>query len=214
MALVSLSFKFFRALETAIEAVKNGDARLTVLELKCIKEGGLLLLQQTALLRDQLKEAKKEQQQKVEVLTRDMNELYKQEEDLKKKITDLDQQKRLMVKERGRSSRKKQDAWRRYKQAQTEMKDAESKYKEFQNYWWVPIYGTYLGLRELFESNTTKVREAHKEMQGYERDMERAEADIAWANSAVWEVQLWFCILNLSFRLKKKCYRDLSCGRV
>ena len=196
MALVSLSFKFFRALETALEAVKNGDARLAVLELNCIKEGGLLLRQHTALLRDQLKEAKKEQQQKVEILTRDMNELYKQEEDLKKKITELETKKHLMVKERERSSRKKQDAWRRYKQAQTEMKDAESKYKEFQNYWWVPIYGTYLGVRELFESNTTKVREAHKEMQGYERDMERAEEDIAWANSAVWEVQ--FCILNLS----------------
>lgn len=62
------------------------------------------------------------------------------------------------------------------------------------------VYGTYLGLRELFKSNVTKIREAYKEMQGCVRDMERAEADTAWAESAVWEVhvQLWFYFLNLS----------------
>ena len=101
MALVSLSFQFFRALETALEAVKNGDARLAVLKLKCIKEGGLLLRQHTALLRDQLKEAKKERQQMVEILTRDMNELYKQEEDLKKKKEELETKKHLLAKEGG-----------------------------------------------------------------------------------------------------------------
>ena len=43
MALVSLSFKFFRDLETALEAVKNGDARLSAFLLKSIKQGGSLL---------------------------------------------------------------------------------------------------------------------------------------------------------------------------
>ena len=84
MALVSLSFKFFRDLETALEAVKNGDVRLSAFLLKSIKQGGSLLQQHTALLRDQLNESEKEYQQKVEILTRDMNELYKQEEDMKK----------------------------------------------------------------------------------------------------------------------------------
>ena len=63
------------------------------------------------------------------------------------------------------------------------------------------VYGTYPGLRELFKSNVTKIREAYKEMQGCVRDMERAEADTAWAaESAVWEVhvQLCFYFLNLS----------------
>ena len=190
MALVSLSFQFFRGLETALEAVNNGDARVTVLELKCIKEGGLLLRQHTALLRDQLKEAKKEQQQKVEILIRDMNELYKQEEDLKKKKEELETKKHLLAKERERCSRKKEDAWRRYQEAQKEIEEAESKMKECFDYWWVPVYGTYLVLRELFDSNTTKCLDAYKEMLGYVRDIERAETDIALANTAVWERRL------------------------
>ena len=190
MALVSLSFKFFRDLETALEAVKNGDARLSTFLLKSLKQGGSLLQQHTALLRDQLNESEKEYQQKVEILTRDMNELYKQEEDIKKKKEELERKKHLLVNERELCSRKKEDAWKRYQEAQKEMKEAESKMKEFHDYWWVPFYGTYLVLREVFDSNTTKYLNAYKEMQGYARDMERAETDIAWVNSAIWEVRL------------------------
>ena len=78
MALVSLSFTFFRALEIALDAVKNGDARLSVFLLTSISQDGSLLRQLTTLLRDKLNEAEKEHQQKVEILTRDMNEFYRQ----------------------------------------------------------------------------------------------------------------------------------------
>ena len=131
MALVSLSFKFFRDLETALEAVKNGDARLSAFLLKSIKQGGSLLQQHTALLRDQLNESEKEYQQKVEILTRDMNELYKQEEDIKKKKEELERKKHLLVNERELCSRKKEDARRRYQETEKEMKEAERKMKEF-----------------------------------------------------------------------------------
>ena len=190
MALVSLSFTLFRAWEIALEAVKKGDAHLSLFLLKSINQGGSLLLQLTTFLRDKLNETEKEHQQKVEILTRDMNEFYKQEEDLKKKKAELETTKYLMNKERDLRSRKKEDAWRRYQEAQKEMKEAESKMKEFRDYWWVPVYGTYLGLRELFDSNSTKYVYAYKEMQGYVGDMERAESNIALANTSVWEVQL------------------------
>ena len=190
MALVSLSFTLFRALEIALEAVKKGDAHLSVFLLKSINQGGSLLLQLTTLLRDKLNETEKEHQQKVEILTRDMNEFYNQEEDLKRKKGELETTKHLMNKERELCSRKKKDAWRRYQEARKEMKEAESKMKEFHDYWWVPVYGTYLVLREVFDSNTTKYVHAYKEMQGYVGDMERAESNIALANTSVWEVQL------------------------
>ena len=57
--------------------------------------------------------------------------------------------------------------------------------KEYFNYWWVPVYGTYLVLRELFDSNSTKYLDAYKEMLGYVRDLERAETDMALADTAV-----------------------------
>ena len=85
MALVSLTFQLFWALETALEAVTNGDTHLSVFLLTSISQGGSLLQKNTVLLRDKLNEAEKVLQQKVEILTRDVNELYKQVEDLKKK---------------------------------------------------------------------------------------------------------------------------------
>ena len=119
-----------------------------------------------------------------------MNELYKQEEDIKKKKEKPETKTHLLVNERELCSRKKEDARRRYQETEKEMKEAESKMKEFHDNWWVPDYGTYLVLGEVFDSNTTKYLTAYKEMQGYARDMERAETDIAWVNSAIWEVQL------------------------
>ena len=47
-----------------------------------------------------------------------------------------------------------------------------------------------LFFENFFDSNTTKCLDAYKEMLGYVRDMERAETDIALANTAVWEVRL------------------------
>ena len=85
MALVSLSSQLFWALETALEAVTNGDTHLSVFLLTSISQGGSLLQKNTVLLRDKLNEAEKVLQQKVEILTRDVNELYKQVEVLKKK---------------------------------------------------------------------------------------------------------------------------------
>lgn len=190
MALVSLSSKCFSVVDTALEAVKNGDARLTSFLLNSIKQDGSLLRKQTLLLRDQLNEAEQKHQQKVEALTRDMNKLYKQEENLKKKKAELETRKHLMTKERERCSQKKQDASRRYQETQKEWKEAERKYREFQDYWWVPVYGAYVTLRELFESNAKKVSVASRDMRGYERDMQRAEKEIKWANSALLEVHL------------------------
>ena len=190
MALVSLSSKCSSVVDTALEAVKNGDARLTSFLLNSIKQDGSLLRKQTLLLRDQLNEAEKKHQQKVEALTRDMNKLYKQVENLKTKKAELETRKHLMTKERERCSQEKQDASRRYQEAQKEWKEAERKYKEFQDYWWVPVYGAYVTLRELFEWNAKKVSVASRDMRGYEGDMQRAEKEIKWANSALLEVHL------------------------
>lgn len=63
MALVSLSFAFFRALEIALDAVKNGEACLSVFLLKATNQGGSLLRQHTTLLCDKLNETEKEHQQ-------------------------------------------------------------------------------------------------------------------------------------------------------
>ena len=76
MALVSVSSKCFTAVEKALHAVKTGDSRLSVVLLKSIKEDGLLLQREASVLRDQLRKAEEDQQQKVEDLTRQRSELY------------------------------------------------------------------------------------------------------------------------------------------
>lgn len=145
--------------------------------------------QHTTLPRDKLNEAEKVPQQKVEILTRDVNELLLVA-DLKKKKEELETKIHLLAKEKELCSRKKEDAWRRYQEMKKEIKEAESKMKELSDYRWVPCYGIFLVVRELVECNTKKCLDAYEEMLGYIRDMERAETDIALANTAVWEVQL------------------------
>ena len=175
-------------METALEAVKNGDARLSAFLLKSIKQGGSLLQQHTALLRDQLNESEKEYQQKVEILTRDMNELYKQEEDMKKEKRKTGNKETLVGQWKGIVQSKEGGC---KEEISRDGERDEGSWEENERIsWWVPVYGTYLVLREVFDSNTTKYLNAYKEMQGYARDMERAETDIAWVNSAIWEVRL------------------------
>ena len=70
-----------------------------------------------------------------------MNELYiKQDEDLKKKKSELETKKHLLAKEMERCSRRKQDAsWRRYQGTQKKVKEAEGKYVEFLDNWCMSV---------------------------------------------------------------------------
>ena len=122
------------------------------------------------------------------ILTREMNGLYQVEMELKNRKQALETKKSALTDEMERCSRNKQDSSRRYQVAEREKKEAEKKFEELRDWWWVPIYGQALIVRELYENNAQKARDAYRKMERHERDMEGAESEIRWANFAILQV--------------------------
>lgn len=188
MALVSVSAKCFNNIETALKAVKMGDIRRSEAMLKSVKEDGLFLQRAASVLCYRLREAEDKHKQQVEAITEQINELYQEQKQHEKRKQELETNISSLTYEKERYRQSKRDASRKYQEAQREKREAEEKYEELEKYFWVPFYGLYLGVRELVERNDNKARAAQREMASYERDMERADRDIAWANSGIYQV--------------------------
>ena len=215
MALVSVSANCFSAVEKALFAMKTGDSRQSAVVLKSIKDDGLLLQREASVLCDQLSKAEEDHKQKVEDLTRQMNELYVEETQLAKRKQELENRKTSLTGEKERCHRSKEEASRRYRVAQKEKREAEEKYDELKRWFWVPIYGTFLAVRELIEENEKKASDAYGEMKRFEREMERVESEISWANSEVFKVRTsLYCLFFLRlknvfpFLIIETCFRS------
>ena len=147
MSLIATSSRCFNALETALEAVKTGNADSLAAVIKSIRKDWLLLQKQASILCDERKQAEKKQQELGEDLTRQLNKLHAQEVELKNRRQALEVKKSALNKEIERCCRNKQDASRRYEEAEGEKRKAEQKCEESKNWWWIPVYGTFLFLR-------------------------------------------------------------------
>ena len=187
MSLIATSSRCFNALETAVEAVKTGNADSSAVVIKSIRQDGLLLQQQSTILCDELRQAEMKQQELDEDLIRQRDKLYAEEVELKNR-------KKSLKKERERWCRNKQDASRRYEEAKAEKRKAEEKCKELKNWWWLPGYGTFLAVRELVENNEVKVRDALREMEHYDGEISRAESNIRSAITAISQVGVLFLL--------------------
>lgn len=188
MALVSRSSKCFKAVETALEAVKSGNIYSSGIILKSIKQDGLLLQQDVSALSIQLRQAEAEHQLQVESLTRQINELYQVQIKCKERQGELEERKFSLINAKNCYSHSKQVALRNYQEAREEQREAERKYDEFRFLFWVPIVGWILTVRELIQENGNRASDAYGEMLRYENDIERADSDIEWANDSIFEV--------------------------
>ena len=63
----------------------------------------------------------------------------------------------------------------------------------------MPGYGTFLVIRELVENNEEKARDARREMERYDEEMNRAESNIRSANTAISQVGVLFLLRVLLF---------------
>ena len=187
MSLIATSSRCFNALETAVEAVKTGNADISAVVIKSIRQDGLLLQQLSIILCAELRQAEMKQQELDEDLIRQRDKLYAEEVELKNR-------KKSLKKERERWCRNKQDASRRYEEAKAEKRKAEEKCKELKNWWWLPGYGTFLAVRELVENNEVKVRDALREMEHYDGEISRAESNIRSAITAISQVGVLFLL--------------------
>ena len=185
MALISMSSNCFNAVETALEAVKSGDAHLSVVALQSLQEDGLLLQKRAAILIDQLSKAEKDHQQKVEGITRQMNELYSEETQLATRKQALDNKKSSLADQKQRYYQNKEEASKKYEAAERLKRDAEGEYDKMKVFFRIPIVGPILALIEEHSKNAS---DAQREMMRYERDFEQAENEIRWVDSQISQV--------------------------
>ena len=194
MSLIATSSRCFNALDVAVEAVKTGNADSSAIVIKSIRQDGLLLQKQASILCDELKQAEKKQQELDEDLTRQINKLHAEEVELKNRRQGLEAKKSALSEERERCCRNKEDASRRYENAKAEKRKAEEKYDELKHWFWVPGYGQFLVIRELVENNEEKARDARREMERYDGEMNRADRNIRSANTAISQVGVLFLL--------------------
>ena len=189
MALVSVSSKCFNTMEIVFEALKAGDSSSSEVMLKSIKQDGLLLQREASALCTRLKQAEGEHQKQAEELTRQINDLYQVQIQHEKRKQELETKKSSLTNEKERYRQRRQEASRRKQEAENEKREAQQKYEEFEKYFWIPIVGGILAIRELVEKNENKARAASREMDRFESDIKRADRDIAWANSGISKVR-------------------------
>ena len=115
MSLIATSPRCFNALEAAVEAVKTGNADSPQIIIKSLRQDGLLLQKQASILCDELKQAKKKQQELDEDPARRINKLHAEEVELKNMRQGLEAKKPALNEERERCCRNKQDAARKLK---------------------------------------------------------------------------------------------------
>ena len=115
MSLIATSPRCFNALEAAVEAVKTGNADSPQIIIKSLRQDGLLLQKQASILCDELKQAKKKQQELDEDPARRINKLHAEEVKLKNMRQGLEAKKSALNEERERCCRNKQDAARKRK---------------------------------------------------------------------------------------------------
>ena len=186
MALISVSSNCFNAVETALEAVKSGDAHLSVVALQSLQEDGLLLQKRAAILIDQLSKAEKDHQQKVEGITRQMNELYSEETQLATRKQALNNKKSSLADQKQRYYQNKEEASEKYEAAKREKRNAEREYDKRKVFSWIPIVGPTPALLEEHSKNAS---DAQKEMMRYKKDVEEAENEIRCVESQISQVR-------------------------
>ena len=181
-------------MEAAVEAVKTGNVDSSEVMIKSIRQDGVLLQKQASILCDEFKQGEKKRQELDEDLTRQINKLHAEEVELKNRRQGLEAKKSALNEERERCCRNKRDASRRYENAKAEKREAEEKFEEAKKWCWVPGYGTFLVVRELFENNEEKARDARREMERYDGEISRAESNIRSANTAISQVGVLFLL--------------------
>ena len=188
MALVRASKKCFTAFEAALEAVERNDANGAVIVLQSVRSEAKILQKEAHIFHEQLINVEQEDETKVENLTRQMNQLYENEQQLKKKEEKLEVKMSGLRATREQHKENRNVAERRREAARAEQRKAEEKHDELRSYWWVPIYGQVLLVRELIEDNKEQARQAERKKNRYAREVENSDSDISSTNAKINQV--------------------------
>ena len=179
----------FNAFNAAIEAVQKNDATGAAIILRSVRKDGELLQTEARKLHEQLRRVEQNKVTRVENLTRDINELHKEEQQVKQEKINLKTKLSSLNADREHHQQSRNEAQRRYGDAIDKQRSAERRLEEFESNWWVPIYGQVLLVRELIEDNQQQANNAERDKNRHERDVENADREIRSINDNINQVR-------------------------
>ena len=174
MTLVCASTKCFTAFNAALEAVERNDANRAAILLQSVRSDAKIVQRAAHTMHKLLISVEQENETKVENLTREINQLYEKEQQLKKEENNLEVKMSGLKATREQHEENRNVAERRQEAARAEQREAEEKHNELRSYWWVPIYGQVLLLRDLIEGNKERARQAERDKDHYAREVANA----------------------------------------
>ena len=188
MVLARVSKNCFTAFNAGLEAVERDDANGAAIVLQSVQSEARILQREANTIHTLLINVEKQNETKVENLTMEINQLYQNEQRLKEKENNLRVKISGLKAKREQHEKDRNVAERRQEAARAEQREAEEKYEEFKSFWWVPIVGQVLLLRELIENNKEQAFKAECEKNRHAREVENADSEISSTNAKINQV--------------------------
>ncbi len=189
MALVRAStLNCFTAFNAALEAVERNDANAVATILQSVQSDAKILQREARILHKRLLNVEQENEAQVENLTKEINNLFQKEHELKQEENNLGVKISGLKANREQHQQSRNAAQRRYEVARAEQREAEEKREEFESLWWVPVYGLILGVRELIEDNKNRARQAERDKNHHGREVDNADREISSTNTKINQV--------------------------
>ena len=189
MALVRAStLNCFTAFNAALEAVERNDTNAAATTLQSVQSDAKILQREARILHKRLLNVEQENEAQVENLTKEINNLFQKEHELKQEENNLGVKISGLKANREWHQNSRNGAQRRYEVARAEQRKAEEKRKEFESFWWVPGYGPFLVVRELIEDNKNRARQAERDKNHHGREVDNADREISSTNTKINQV--------------------------
>ena len=188
MALVRASTNCFTAFNAALQAVERNDANEVITILKSVKSDAKILQREARFLHKLLLDAEQENKARAENLTKEINDLYQKEHELKQEENNLGDKISGLKANQEQHQQSRNAAQCRYEVARAEQREAEEKREKFESFWWVPVYGLVLGVRELIENNKKRARQAESDKNHHGREVDNADREISSTNAKINQV--------------------------
>lgn len=188
MALVRATSNCFTAFNAALKAIERNDANGAAIVLQSVRSDAKIVQREARIHHKLLINVEQENETKVENLTREINRLYEKEQQLKQEENNLEVKVSGLRATREQHEENRNVAERRQEAARAEQRKAEEKNDELRSYWWVPIYGQVLLVRELIEDNKERARQAERKKNRHAREVENSDSKISSTNAKINQV--------------------------
>lgn len=206
MAIALSSSKCFDAVNNALKAVQQGKASKAAVILRSVKSDAQLMQNGVRKYRQRLQEIERQYENEAEHLTERINDLYQQEQKLRRQERELEELIEQLHSQNERNVASRNEAERRYRQASDEERRAREKRELHEVLFWIPIVNIFAAIVEAIEENGEKARQARADMERYQRHINDENDDIRSTNSQILYVsEVWYNDHSSSSCSPKKC---------